>query len=64
MICRSCRCSDERACFDVHLGPCEWYAPELCSFCVILQALKERVFELVAPEPWERALSYGGIVLR
>lgn len=63
MHCRFCGCTDEHACFNPTIGSCSWYAPGLCTHCAMVLAIADGVFELAAPEPCERALSYGGIVL-
>lgn len=33
-VCRSCGCTESRACIHPELGPCGWVEPDLCSACV------------------------------
>lgn len=33
--CRVCGCTENRACFDEHLGPCHWVESDLCSSCAV-----------------------------
>lgn len=34
MSCLICGCSEHQACVDQY-GPCAWFVPGLCDFCVL-----------------------------
>lgn len=55
MNCLFCGCSERNACVDQY-GPCAWFVPFLCDFCVL---------GFRAPPPDDRLPLYaGGLVLQ